>query len=239
VTLKRGLILYGAVFLFAIPLSFPVRLLAGLITLPDGVVTAELKGSLWSVHLDWVQVGSLRVNDLIVRPSIVGLFSGAPLKLSLTDPLEVSAKVGSTSEGAIVRGLTARTRLDAVRDLLKIPPLGLDASIALAIDEAVIAGDHCQALTGELKLTDFEGNIEGLPQLKAITGELSCDTGRVILTVNPDNALRLSGTAVFSANGHYQVTMQAEPPLGPLFETFVDLLGQPRDGKRFQLNFRS
>lgn len=238
-TVKRALIIYGVIFLLALPLTFPVRLLAGLITLPEGVASAPLKGSLWSVQIDWVQVGSQRARNLTARPSLVGLFGGAPLKLSMTDPLDLTVKVGSSEGGAIVRGLDASTRLDAVRELLKIPPLGFDAAIALTVDEAVIAGENCESLSGELKLSDFEGNIEGLSQLKAISATLSCEAGRIMLTLSPDNNLRLSGSAVFSASGQYQVNMQAEPPPGPLFETFVDLLGQPRDGKRFQLNFRS
>ncbi len=238
-TVKRALILYCVVFVLALPLTFPVHLIAGFISLPEGVASAAPKGSLWSVHLDWVQAGSLRVNNLRARPSIVGLFQGAPLKLSIAEPVALAAKVGDAEGGAIVRDLEAVTRLDAVRDMLNIPLLGVDASIILTIEEGRVAGSNCQALAGQLELSDFAGNIEGLPQLKAITGTLSCEAGRVVLTVNPDNSLRLSGTAVFSANGHYQVNMVAEPPSGPLFETFMDLLGQPRDGKRFQLNFRS
>ena len=238
-TVKRALLVYGVVFLLALPLTFPVRLLAGLVTLPSGVASAPVKGSLWSVRLDWVRVGAIQVRDLRVRPSIFGWFHGAPLKLSLSEPFAVEANVGSREDGATLRELLASTRLEVLRDLLKIPPLGFDALITLTVDEAAIAGDNCQQLAGELVLSAFEGNIDGVSQLSPITGNLSCEGGRIILSVNPDNSLRLSGNAVFSATGHYQLNMTAEPPPGPVFETFVDLLGQPRDGKRFQLNFRS
>lgn len=237
--LKKAMLIYGVVFLLALPLTFPVKLLAGLVTLPEGVAISPLKGSLWSARLDWLRLGPLRLNELSARPSLTGLFAGVPIKLSVASPLAVTAKVGSHQDGATIRDLKASVRLERVRELLNIPPLGFDSAIALVVEETVIQGEACQTLDGELRLSDFEGNIEGLSQLKEITGSLTCETGRVVLNVNPDNALRLSGKAIFFANGHYQVTMLAEPPPGPLFETFVDLLGQPRDGRRFQLNFRS
>lgn len=233
------MLIYGVVFLLALPLTFPVKLLAGLLTLPDGVASSPLKGSLWSVRLDWLRLGSLRLNELSARPSLMGLFSGVPIQLYVASPLVVTVKVGSNQGGATIRDLKASVRLDQVRELLNIPPLGFDSVITLTLEEALIRGESCQTLDGELRLSGFKGNIEGLSQLKEITGLLTCETGRVVLNVNPDNALRLSGKAIFFANGHYQVTMLAEPPPGPLFETFVDLLGQPRDGRRFQLNFRS
>lgn len=239
-TLQRALLIYGVVFLLALPLTFPVSLIAGFITLPSGVASSPLEGSLWSLRLDWIQFGSQRVRNISVRPSLAGLFTGVPLKLSLTDPVAVSMKVGSRDGGAVVRKLKANTQLDVLRELLAIPPLGFDAAITLLVDEAIVqGGGQCQTLSGSMTLAGFEGNIEGLSQLKELTADLSCEAGRVVLKVNPDNSLRLSGSASFSSDGHYLVNMLAEPPPGPIFETFVDLFGQPRDGRRFQLNFRS
>lgn len=238
-TIRRALLIYGVVFLLALPLTFPVKLLAGFITLPDGIASAPIRGSLWALHLDWVQAGSLRLHNISARPSLLGFFSGTPLKLSVSEPLAVSAKVGSSDDGARVRQLSADTRFEALRELIAIPPLGFDAAITVLVDEAIVQDGQCQTLVGRLALAEFEGNIAGLAQLGELTADLSCKAGRLVLTVDPDNALRLTGSASFSSDGRYLVNMLAEPPPGPIFETFVDLLGPPRDGKRFQLNFRS
>ncbi len=238
-TIKRALLIYGVVFLLALPLTFPVRLMGGFIPLPEGVSRSALSGSLWAVRLDWVQLGALRLGDVKVSPSLTGLFGGTPLAISLLEPAALSARVGLSEDGAVLRNLKAGVEFDALRELLDIPPLGVNTVIALSVEEAIVQDNTCASAQGTVLLDQFEGNIEGLSQLREISGSLSCEGGRFVLQVNPDNALRLSGKVVFTANGHYQGNLQAEPPPGPLFETFVDFLGQPRNGRRFQINFRS
>lgn len=237
-TLKRALIVYVSVLLLSLPLTFPARLLNSFFEYPAGVSAPAFSGSLFSARLDWLQIGALRLQDVRVRPSLTGLFSGAPLAVSVAQPVKGSARIGFSETGYAVNKLSAGVRFERLRELLAIPPLGLDAAISLRVAEAELQADHCQQVQGQLRISDFVGEMEGLSELGELTAQLSCEGARYVLTVDPDNRLRLTGKVVFAATGAYQLTMTAEPPPGPLFETFVDFLGKPRDGRRFQLRFR-
>jgi len=237
VTVKRALLAFGLAFLIALPLTFPASLISRLVSLPEGIAHAPLSGSLFNVHTDWVQVSGIRLKGVSASPSLAGLFAATPLALQVAAPVAVEGRLGGSSSGLKLSAVEARSQFESLRPLLGLPGLGIDAAIAVDIEKAELLNGSCTELDGELTLSELEG--QDLPELSDIRGTLSCDQGSVLISVAPDNTLRLSGTARVTAQGRTVVDMTAEPPPGPLFELFVDFLGQPRDGKRFQIRFRS
>jgi len=237
VTVKRALLAFGLAFLIALPLTFPASLISRLVSLPEGIAHAPLSGSLFKVHTDWVQVSGIRLKGVSASPSLAGLFAGTPLALQVSAPVAAEGRLGGSGIGLKLSAVDARSQFESLRPLLGLPGLGIDASIAVDIDTAKLLDGRCAELAGELILSALEG--QGLPELSDIRGTLSCDKGNLLISVAPDNTLRLSGTATLTPQGRADVDMTAEPPPGPLFELFVDFLGPPRDGKRFQIRFRS
>ena len=236
-TLKRMLLIYLVAFVVALPLTFPAALLARFIELPPAISHAPIKGSLLGVSLDWLQLGDLRLAEVEARPVLTGLFSGTPLAVAIGKPLPLSARVGGGGERLVVADIESTVQFDTLRQLLNLPGMGVDAKIVADISQAELVGERCEALAGEVKLSDFEGqDFAGMGEISAA---LTCANGNLVVTVSPDNRLRLSGSATVTPQGRYQVNMTAEPPQGPLFDLFTDFLGQPRDGRRFQINFRS
>lgn len=236
-TVKRALLAFGLAFLIALPLTFPASLISRLVTLPEGIAHAPLSGSLFKLRTDWVKVNGIRLQGVSARPSLGGLFAGTPLALKVAAPVAAEGRIGGSGGALTVSSVEASSQFESLRQLLGLPGLGIDADIGLDIDQASFLDGRCTELDGELILSALEG--QSLPALSDIRGSLSCDKGKVLVSVTPDNTLRLSGTATLTLQGRADVDMTAEPPPGPLFELFVDFLGQPRDGKRFQIRFRS
>ncbi len=236
-SIKRAILFFLAAFLIALPLTFPASLVTRFVALPETVSHGRLSGGLLGVKFDWVQVGSLRLAEVSVRPSLTGLFSGVPLVVSVGKPIPLTAGLGGSGQSMTVAKATSATRVDTLRELLNLPGVGVDAKVDLVIAAATLVGDRCENLDGSVTLSDFSG--EDFAQLDSVAASLSCANGNLVVTFSPDNALRLNGSATITPQGRYQVDMTAEPPAGPLFELFVDFLGQPRDGRRFQIRFRS
>nr|WP_246386862.1 type II secretion system protein N [Litorivivens lipolytica] len=218
-------------------MTFPAQLITRLVPLPAGVSHAPLSGSLLSVQSDWLQINGVRVSEVSASPSLLGLFQGTPLAVAVKAPVAASAHVGGNDTRLQLSALEAQSRFEKLRPLTGLPGLGIDAALALSLEQGVIENGRCAELDGALTLSDFQG--AELPAMSDITGRLSCDKGSVLISIEPDNSLRLNGTVRLTLQGRAVVDLSAEPPPGPLFELFVDFLGQPRDGKRFQIRFRS
>lgn len=236
-SVKRALLIYLVVFVVALPLTFPAELAGRFITLPPEVQHSALKGSLMNIHIDWLQVGDYRVGDVQISPSLSGWFSGVPLKLKIEEPLTATAKAGGNAQSLQLQSVEAQASLAQVRQWLSLPGVGVDATVNLHIDEALMRSERCESLSGEITLNEFIG--EGFTQLGELSGVLACENGSLVVTIEPDNALRLTGTATVTPQGRFLIDMTAEPPPGPLFELFTDFLGTPSNGRRFQIRFNS
>lgn len=237
-SLRAGLLLFCSAFLLFLLASAPASLLRQIAPLPDGVSVGNLDGTLWrgTTELRYQEI-SLRGLQWSLRPW--GLFTGTPLKLSLEQPVSGSTVLGVSGESLLLQNAGFSSSLVTLLDELGYPQLGLDADIAVAIDEADITGGRCAAMSGQVSANNWHGDLEGLAGIGEIQGRLSCDAGRIELKVNPDNGIALSGSVVVFSNGRYTADLKAAPAPGPLFDLFAQLFGRPRDGRQFVLRARS
>lgn len=236
-TIKRAILIYVVALLVTLPVTFPAALLERFVTLPPNISHSPLSGSVLGVKLDWLQIGPLRLADLEARPALAGLLSGTPLSIVIGKPLPLKAKVGGGGDTLVLAEGHSTTRLETLLQILGLPGVGVDALVDVVVHQAKLVRERCEELDGTLTLSDFNG--EDFAQLSEVAATLSCANGNLVVTVLPENTLRLSGSATITPNGRYQVDMTAQPPQGPLFDLFTDFLGQPRDGRSFQIRFRS
>lgn len=236
-TKKRMMLVYLAAFVLALPITFPAALIERFVALPPTISHAPVQGSLLGVSVDWLQVGGVRLAEVEAEPVLMGLFSDTPLAVAVGKPLPLKARVGGGGERLVITDVATSVQFDTLRELLKLPGIGIDARISVDVVRAELVGERCESLSGEVVLSEFEGqDFAGVGEISAA---LTCTNGNLIVTLSPDNSLRLAGSATITPQGRYQVNMTAEPPQGPLFDLFLDFLGQPRDGRRFQINLRS
>ncbi len=235
----RIIALFAVVFVASLLATAPAWLLRSAVTLPDNVVLAPLQGSLWRGQAEWLQVDGLRVEPLQWRLRPLGLLGGMPLQLSAEYPATLSARLRPGADGITLGASEASATLVQLLDFAELPKLGIDADLALVIDAADWSAGGCRELQGMLSAQNWHGDLDGLDAIGVLRGRLSCDANRLVIDVDPDNAIKLSGRLLLFTDGRYRVDMRMAPPPGELFDSLSQLLGRPRDGRQFILQAQS
>lgn len=235
----RYLLLFAAAFVVSLLATLPAWLLGSWMSLPPGVTLAPLEGSLWRGRSPWLQFDGYRVESLQWRVSPLGLLGGNPLLVSAETPVALRGRLGPDYAGGLSLGdVEASASLAGLMDYLSLPQLGVDADISLQVEEGEFPPEGCEKLSGTLTVERWRGDMEGVDGVGPLVGRLSCDQSRVIVDVNPDNGVKLSGKLILFTDGRYAVDLRAAPPRGALYDTFRQLFGPPRNGQ-FVLQTRS
>lgn len=171
--------LFGAIFLAALIVFLPMRLVLGWIGLGDlGLTARQVTGSLWFGELHEAQAGGFALGDLSAHISPIQLLVGRAR-------VEVGAEGGLPLQGAVmlsrhslgVDDVNASMAGGAAFAPLPITSLDLDDVSAAFKDGAC---DHAE---GRVRAT-LAGAISGVPLPQALAGTARCDGDALLLPLD-------------------------------------------------------
>ncbi|WP_010164272.1 type II secretion system protein N [Sphingomonas sp. PAMC 26617] len=207
--------LFGAVFVLALIVLLPLRLVLGWFDLESSRVAArEATGSVWFGGVREAQVGQIALGDLGARLSPFPLAVGRA-RIDLTGQATPGAESGArTISGAVsvsrhavgIDDMTAR--LPAGNVFAPLPVTGLDLD-----DVSVRYRDgNCDKADGRVKAV-LGGDLGGIALGQGLSGNARCDAGALLLPLASQSGsehvdLRLWQNGRFVA----QLTVRASDP---------------------------
>uniref|UniRef100_UPI0035CBFF33 type II secretion system protein N n=1 Tax=uncultured Sphingomonas sp. TaxID=158754 RepID=UPI0035CBFF33 len=207
--LKTGPVaLFGAVFVVALLVLLPLRLVLGWFDLDRTRLAArEATGSVWFGGLREAQVGSIALGDLDAGLSLWPLLVGrARIDLASVTASPTRALHGAISASRHSVGLDDMTAsLPAGDAFAPLPVSGLDLD---SVSVHFVDG-KCDKAEGRVKAT-LGGDIGGVSLGQGLSGDARCDAGALLLPLasqagTEQVALRLS------KNGRFQADLTIKP----------------------------
>jgi general secretion pathway protein N len=207
--LKTGPVaLFGAVFVVALLVLLPLRLVLGWFDLDRTRLAArEAPGSVWFGGLREAQVGSIALGDLDAGLSPWPLLVGrARIDLASVTASPTRALHGAISASRHSVGLDDMTAsLPAGDAFAPLPVSGLDLD---SVSVHFVDG-KCDKAEGRVKAT-LGGDIGGVSLGQGLSGDARCDAGALLLPLasqagTEQVALRLSN------NGRFQADLTIKP----------------------------
>lgn len=201
--LKSGPVaLFGAVFLLALVVTLPLRLVLGWFALErTGVAAREVTGTVWSGSLREAAMGGIALGDLKAGVSPWPLLTGrARIDLATSAEQPARALRGAVSVSRHAVGIDDMTASLPAGDVFApLPVSGLD------LDDVSIrfADGLCQKAEGRVKAT-LGGDIAGIALGQGLSGAARCDAGALLLPLASQAgtehvALHLYGSGRFRA----------------------------------------
>lgn len=202
--LKTGPVaLFGAVFLVALIVLLPLRLVLGAFDLDQTRLAArEATGSVWFGGLREAQVGSIALGDVDASLSPWALLVGrARVGLVSAEASATRAVSGAISVSRHSVGLDDMTASLSAGDMFApLPVSGLD------LDQVTVhyVDGHCDKAEGRVKAT-LGGDIAGISLGQGLSGAARCDAGALLLPLasqagTEQVALRLWNSGRFRAD---------------------------------------
>lgn len=194
---RLGLI---AIFLIALIVLFPMRLMFGIIGAERFVAARSMGGSLWDGHVGQMMLGEVPLGTVDAGLSPVQL-------LLLRARVDIERKPGLPNpiKGALTTGF-GRAGIDSVTGTLPLgaaaSPLPL-ASIDMTDVTVHFAGSRCDVAQGQVR-AHVAGQIGGLNLSQGLSGAAQCDGDAMLLPLVSQSGLerldvRLSGSGRYTA----------------------------------------
>lgn len=197
----RPVALFGAMFVVALLLLVPLRLIAGVVGLGDtGLSARAVHGSVWSGTLDEATVGGVALGDLHAHLSPLGLLIGRA-EVDLHRPGDEAAGHGA---------LSVSRHSNRIDDATAVLPTG-GVFAPLPISELDLSGvsvrfddGRCAGARGQVRAL-VTGTVAGADLGGSMSGEARCDAGALVLPLRAAGGgaaldLRLSGNGRFHAD---------------------------------------
>lgn len=182
--LRTGpLAMFGGVFVLALIVLLPLRLVLGWFDLDSTRIAArEATGSVWFGGVREAQVGPIALGDLGARlspwPLAVGRaridVTGQPSADAGADTRTIRGAVSVSRHAAGIDDMTAR--LPAGNVFAPLPVTGLD------LDDVSVRyrGGNCEQADGRVKAT-LGGDLGGVALGQGLSGNARCDAGALLL----------------------------------------------------------
>lgn len=156
----------------------PLRFVTGLANLEaSGVTASAVSGSIWNGNLNDVAVRGARLGDFNVAAQPLSFLTGRPTLAFRSNGPIVEGRIAASSNGASFDNLRGQFALTQVND--QAPS---DAVVTFFNTSLDMAPNACRTASGEARVV---GMISaGLPDM---SGPLSCETGRLRLSLSPDS----------------------------------------------------
>jgi general secretion pathway protein N len=206
--------------------------------LPPDLHLGVVTGTIWSGKVSSLDYAGFTVSDLRWTLQPLAALGGAPLKLSLQQPLELDAEVGVTTAGElVVKQMTAKGGVEELLETVGFPTMGFDGRVSADLN-ARFSAAGCQELNGDLVLQSLSGDVAGIETIAPVSAKLSCKPQNILLTVEPGSAANIRGSLNVPMGGMPRGRLTVSPAAGtPLFESLQQFLGLPRNNKDFILQF--
>lgn len=193
-------------------------------------------GSLWQGRLSHVVVQGVLLRELQWQLAAHRLFASDPLRISFAEPAAVALSLGVGADALRITGLGGQGRIAPVLEALQIPAMGFDGDFQADISAASLSTQGCESLDGEVFIERLRGDIRGLDALGRVRASLSCESGRLIVTIDESNPLRLRGKVSVGPEGIPRGRISlTPPPQSEVYRSLSQMFGRPRNGKDFSL----
>jgi general secretion pathway protein N len=238
--MKRSVWVFLAVIFFALCLiiATPAWIVRDiLVKQQPAMAVGNVTGRVWSGELDVVQYQGITLSGISWTLNPIGLFSGVPLAIAVTEPVNGAGDVGIGSEDTLqLRNVEVEGKLARLLNAMNFPSMGFDGGISLSLSEAKINAGGCISMAGTVTLNALSGDIEGVETIAPVMANLSCENKRIVLTVDENNAAKVRGIVRISVNGQLNGQLLLSPVAGtPLFKSLTQFMGRPSNGKDFIL----
>lgn len=245
---KRKLIFIGVAsyLLFALVLT-PASWWLKLLPLPAALQLGAVSGTLWQGNVSSLQYEKLSFDRLHWQLNGWALFSGKlQLALHSGSPKNaalpyINATVSYGFSGMALKNAMLTMPVNQLVPMLPLP-MPVDASGALVLDiSAYQQGQpRCSALNGTASWQDarLQTPTGTWLELQSLFGQLSCDSGTVVLTTDSNNMLGLDVKAVMNAeqllvNG----SLKPDASMPKEVHQAMQFLGKPDAQGRFPISF--
>jgi len=208
------------IYLFFLVKTLPSNVLMNYVPLPKNIIVQGVSGTVWQGEIDHVQINKTHINQVKTELSFISLLMLAPEMLFTFGDAFLSGPEGVATlvvDQNLIQLSNINMTLSAneIAQQLILPlPVIAKGDVSLNIDEIVIqsAGYQCDKASGNIQwlnasLTALDQKIN-LGNFKA---KLSCDKGRLSLTIDPKNNLGLVFTGYFKKNGKIAGTGYLKP----------------------------
>ena len=200
--------LFGAVFVLALIVLLPLRLVLGWFDLArTGLAAREVTGSVWLGGLREAEVGGIALGDLNAGVSPWPLLVGrARIDLATTNDQPVQTLRGAISVSRHAVGVDDVTASVPAGDVFAPFPVS-----ALDLDDVSVrfADGLCEKAEGRVKAT-LGGDIAGISLGQGLSGAARCDAGALLLPLASQAGTEQVALRV-SASGRYRAELTVKP----------------------------
>jgi general secretion pathway protein N len=238
--MKRNLWVFIGIFFFVICLvvAMPAWVVRDvLVNQQPAMALGNVSGRVWRGELDVVQYQGITLGGIRWTLNPLGLFTGVPLAIAVSEPVQGDGDVGIGSGNTLqLRNVNIEGELARLLNAMNVPSMGFDGGISLFLEEAKIDADGCLSVTGTISLDALSGDIDGVESIAPVTASLRCENKRIVLDVDENNAAKVRGVVRISVSGQINGQLLLTPAAGtPLFASLTQFMGRPANGKDFIL----
>jgi len=240
-----GAIFFGTYLIFLIA-TMPATWVISFVNLPKNSQVSELSGSVWQSYAKQVRIDAVEINNVTSELSFLSLLTLDPKVM-----LSFGGALASGPEGK----LTASQLLEQVKitdleislaanqiteKLNLLIPLEAHNLIDIEINEFIIGKPVCEQMSGSIKWQ--KASVTALSEtvnLGALSADLACEKGALMITVAPKNNLGLTFTAYLrsmnkvSGNGFLKPGVDFPKEIKPI----LSFIGKADNQGRYRLNF--
>jgi general secretion pathway protein N len=202
------LTIFGAVFVAALIVLLPMRLVLGMLGVGEqGLTAREVGGSMWDGSVREAQVGRIALGDLNVALSPLPLLVGR----ARIDLRGQAGDMGQSVHGAIE---TSRHAIGIDRMTATLPTGNIFAPVPIsALDLTDIdlrfEGGNCKAASGRVKAS-LSGDIAGISLGQGLSGEARCDAGALLLPLASQAGTERATVRMWQ-DGHFRADLLVQP----------------------------
>lgn len=240
------LLAFGVFAAISMPASIVLQLSQG--SLPRALAIGAVSGSVWDGRISEVRYENVQLNDVTWQLNGWGLLTGQLQgKVRFGSPRALDEISGSSNfsvslldQAAQLDDATLRFSVEQAMQQVTLPlPVDAKGRVILSIDEYHTGQPYCEALTGEISSPNIDiKGLSGWFSIGDMSGVLSCKSGDIAVTVDPENRLGLRADATLAANMQFRVAgnIKPEASLPKEVHDAVKFLGRPDSEGRYPVN---
>ncbi|AZZ96843.1 type II secretion system protein N [Pseudoalteromonas sp. R3] len=240
------LLAFSVFVAITMPASVALQLSQG--ALPRALSVGAVSGSVWEGRISEVRYENVQLNDVTWQLNGWGLLTGQLQgKVRFGSPRTLEEISGNSNfsmslldKSAKLDNAILRFSVEQAMQQVTLPlPVEAKGRVILSIDEYRSGQPYCEALNGEISSPNID--IKGLTgwfSIGDMSGALTCKSGDIAVTVDPENRLGLRADATLAANMQFRVAgnIKPEASLPKEVHDAVKFLGRPDSEGRYPVS---
>ncbi|TMP39981.1 type II secretion system protein N [Pseudoalteromonas rubra] len=240
------LLAFSVFVAITMPASIVLQLSQG--SLPRALSVGAVSGSVWEGRISEVRYENVQLNDVTWQLNGWGLLTGQVQgKVRFGSPRTLDEISGNSNfsmslldKSAKLDDAILRFSVEQAMQQVTLPlPVDAKGRVILSIDEYRTGQPYCEALNGEISSPNID--IKGLTgwfSIGDMSGTLTCKSGDIAVTVDPENRLGLRADATLAANMQFRVAgnIKPEASLPKEVHDAVKFLGRPDSEGRYPVS---